>query len=101
MRSSLEIYELATGAVRVVLQTDRLIEAPNWHPDGWLLVNGEGRLWRVPLDRPVLLQVATGFADRCNNDHGISPDGRRIMFTCHTDRGAEIFEMPVAGGDPV
>ncbi|HEX9857066.1 MAG TPA: hypothetical protein VGA75_01840 [Paracoccaceae bacterium] len=102
MRSSLEIYALATGQVRVVLQTERLIEAPNWHPSGgWLLVNGGGRLWRVDLAAPALVAVETGFADRCNNDHGFSPDGASIALTHHTDRGAEIFLMPSGGGVPV
>ena len=46
----LETYDLASGAVTVVLQTDRHIEAPNWYPDGGsLLVNAEGRLFRVCL----------------------------------------------------
>ena len=101
MRSYLEIYDLASGQSRLVLATDRLIEAPNWHPKGWLLVNGEGRLFRVPLDKPDLLPVDTGHATRCNNDHGISPDGRRIMLSSHTERGSEIFSIPVAGGVPV
>ena len=51
---SLRSTTCAPGAVTAVLATERLIEAPNWHPEGWLLVNGEGRLWRVPLDRPAL-----------------------------------------------
>lgn len=76
----------------MVLQTDRLIEAPNWSPDGAsLLVNAEGRLWRVPLDRPRLEPVDTGAADRCNNDHGFLPDGRIILSSHHGGRGAEIW----------
>ncbi len=101
MRSILSVYDLALRESRVVLVTDRLIEAPNWHPEGWLLVNGEGRLWRVPLDAPALLPLETGHAVRCNNDHGFSPDGTRIYLSSHTGRGAEIFSMPVAGGEPV
>lgn len=101
MRSSLEIWDMAAGAARVVLQTERLIEAPNWDPSGKsLLVNGEGRLYRVPLAEPALLPVDTGFALRCNNDHGITPDGRTILLTHHTERGAEIFAMPANGGTP-
>jgi Tol biopolymer transport system component len=100
MRSFLETYDLASGTSRLVLATERLIEAPNWHPEGWLLVNGDGRLFRVPLDKPALLPVDTGHAQRCNNDHGFSPDGSRIILSSHTDRGSEIFVMPVQGGDP-
>ena len=101
MRSFLSVYDLVADESRVVLVTERLIEAPNWHPDGWLLVNGEGRLWRVPLDKPALLAVEMGCATRCNNDHGFSPDGTRIYLSSHTDRGSEIYAMPAAGGVPL
>ena len=101
MRSSLEVWDVAADRARVVLQTDTHIEAPNWSPDGsHLLVNGGGRLFRVPLAAPALDPVDTGFATRLNNDHGISPDGRWIVLSHHRDRGAEIFLMPAAGGEP-
>jgi Tol biopolymer transport system component len=100
IRSHLEIFTLATGRVTTVLESEALIEAPNWHPEGWLLVNGDGRLYRVPLDRPELQPIDSGHATRCNNDHGFSPDGRRIILSSHTDRGSEIFLMPVGGGEP-
>ena len=102
MQSSLEVFEVATGTVSVVLQSDLRIAAPNWDPAGGsLLVNCGGRLFRVPLEKPALVAVETGFADRCNNDHGISPDGTTIAFSHHRGRGSEIFLMPAAGGEPV
>lgn len=76
---------MARGRARVVLRTPRLIEAPNWHPDGWFLVNGEGRLWRA--EATGLTPLETGCAERCNNDHGILPDGR-IVFSAHDGTGA-------------
>ena len=97
--STLEMFDLATGP-RVVLTSERRIEAPNWHPSGHLLVNCEGLLYRVPLDSPELLPVDTGFADRCNNDHGYSPDGRRLILSHHRGNGAEMFLLPAAGGEP-
>jgi Tol biopolymer transport system component len=101
MRSVLCIWDVGAGAERVVLRAPGRIEAPNWHPGGTsLMVNGGGRLFRVPLDAPALIPVETGFATRCNNDHGFSPDGRLIILSHHTDRGAEIFVMPVEGGPP-
>ncbi|OYW97151.1 MAG: hypothetical protein B7Z15_23635, partial [Rhizobiales bacterium 32-66-8] len=84
MRSIIEIYEVGSGRVREVLSVDGRIEAPNWAPSGdWLLVNGDGLLFRVPLDRPALVPVDTGAAIRCNNDHGISPDGATIILSSH------------------
>lgn len=102
MQSSLQIYDLATGTTRVVLQVDARIEAPNWDPSGEsLLVNGGGRLFRVPLAKPELVAVDTGFANRCNNDHGISPDGRWVVLSNHRGQGSEMFLMPAGGGVPV
>jgi Tol biopolymer transport system component len=102
MRSSLEVYDVNAGVARVILQTYLRIEAPNWDPSGrTLLVNSGGRLLRVPLDHPELVPVDTGFADRCNNDHGISPDGKWLALSHHRDRGAEIFLLPATGGVPV
>ncbi len=101
MRSALEVYEVATGQVRVILQTDDVIEAPNWDPlGGGFLVNSGGRLYRVPHDAQRLVPVDTGFATRCNNDHGFSPDGTWIAFSSHRDQGAEMFLIPAAGGVP-
>jgi Tol biopolymer transport system component len=102
MRSRLCIYELATAAVRDVLTTDRLIEAPNWTPDGAsLVVNGDGHMFRVPLDAPDLVPIDTGHAVQCNNDHGISPDGTRLVISDSTDTGEScIWVLPITGGSP-
>ena len=78
-RSSLEVFDLASAQVRTVLRTPMLIEAPNWHPDGWFLVNGEGRLWRA--GEGGLEPIVTGHEERCNNDHGFLPDGRMLVNT--------------------
>lgn len=87
-RSSLEIHDPDRGTTRVVLRTDRLIEAPNWHPQGWFLVNGDGHLWRA--DAEGLQPIDIGGLDRCNNDHGFLPDGR-IVFSCHDAQGSGIY----------
>jgi Tol biopolymer transport system component len=103
MRSSLEIWDVASGTARSILQTDLLIEAPNWAPDGtYLLINGEGRLFRVPLDAPEMVPVNSGAAIKCNNDHGITPDGQTyILSSHHGGQGSEIYLIPATGGDPV
>ena len=52
------------------------IEAPNWTPDGAALIfNSKGRLHRIAATGGKPETIDTGFAVRCNNDHGISPDG--------------------------
>ncbi len=103
MRSFLCTHDLASGDENVVLETGTLIEAPNWTPEGnALIVNGDGRLFRVPLDGPALVPIDTGFATRLNNDHGISPDGRTLVISNHTVPGQScIYTLPVTGGEPV
>lgn len=97
-RSSLEVHDLATGACQVILRTPMLIEAPNWHPEGWFLVNGEGLLWRADADGLTPIPTAEGL--RCNNDHGFLPDGR-IVFSAHNGQGAGIYVLEPAGAQQI
>jgi Tol biopolymer transport system component len=103
MRSIIETYAVGSGEVTEVLSVEGRIEAPNWAPSGdWLLVNGGGLLFRVPLDQPQLVRIDTGTAIRCNNDHGISPDGKTIILSSHHEgEGSQVYVMPVGGGEPV
>ncbi|MET3599359.1 TolB family protein [Martelella mangrovi] len=103
MRSSVEIYDFATGEQRVVFQSDALIEAPNWSPDGrYLMVNSDGLMYRLPLEgAPRLQQIDTGFAVQCNNDHGISPDGKTIAVSDKCEFGkSAIYTLSAEGGTP-
>ncbi|WP_378943948.1 hypothetical protein [Paracoccus sp. R86501] len=76
---------MASGLVRVICRSDQVFEAPNWHPDGWFLVNSGGRLLRA--DETGLTPIQTGSNERCNNDHGLLADGR-IVFSAHDGTGA-------------
>lgn len=91
IRTEICLFDTASGAVEVVLETPLLLEAPNWHPSGsWLLVNGEGRLWRIDLGASgasVPQVIDTSPLCRMNNDHGFSPDGVRIACSDKTETG--------------
>lgn len=103
MRSSVEIYNVVSCESRVVWQTDRLVEAPNFSPDGsYLLVNDDGLLYRLSLQGETeVLPVDTGFANLCNNDHGISPDGTLIAICDKVQYGKScIYILPAEGGEP-
>ncbi|WP_454746160.1 TolB family protein [Ciceribacter selenitireducens] len=103
MRSSVEIFNIRSRAGRVVWQTDRLVEAPNWSPDGLsLVINGDGLLYRLPADGSAApVKIDTGFATACNNDHGISPDGRWIVVSDKVEHGKScIYILPAEGGTP-
>jgi hypothetical protein len=101
--SELAIFNLATGTAQTVLHTTRLIEAPNWTPEGKaLLVNGDGRLYRVSLEGEARLEeINTGFAIKLNNDHGISPDGSQLAISDGTQNGQScIYILPIDSGAP-
>lgn len=101
MRSSLEIRDLHSGQTRVVRRFDDLVEAPNWDAaNGALIVNREGRLLRVAITDGATTPIDTGDATHCNNDHGISPDGTRLVISDNVPgRGSVIYTLPAAGGD--
>lgn len=103
MASSLEIHDCRTGRSRLVHQTATLIEAPNWSPDGrFLIFNGGGLIYRLDLEEGATPQrIDTGFAVNCNNDHGISPDGRWLAISDKTETGKScIYILPIEGGVP-
>lgn len=102
MRSSVEIHDIVTGETRIVWQTEQLVEAPNFSRDGrFLIINGDGLLYRLPLDGGEPVRIDTGFAVRCNNDHGLSPDGRLLAISDKVEFGkSAIYVLPSEGGMP-
>lgn len=102
--SFLEIYDTETGEREVVQFFDYLIEAPNWSPDGRSLVyNSNGRIFSIDLETKAITEVDSGFVDNCNNDHVLSPDGKRVAVSHHTreDGQSRIYVVPMTGGVPV
>src|SRR3954453_394168 len=73
--SQLIVVDIEDATQRLVLQTDRLIESPNWPPDGeGLMVNGRARLSRVRGDGSGALEpIPVGAVTGVNNDHVLSP----------------------------
>jgi TolB protein len=101
--SSLETQTIASTDRRVIYVTPARIEAPNWLRDNSALIfNSGGRIYRVPVTGGIPQSIDTGFATRCNNDHGISPDGTILAIS---DQSLEahrslIYTLPIAGGTP-
>jgi Tol biopolymer transport system component len=102
--SKLEIYDLETGQRTVLKEYPYLIEAPNWTTDGkHLIYNSEGKLYKVSLADPQSdTEIPTGFANRCNNDHVLSVDGKGIAISHGTkeDGKSRIYTLPINGGTP-
>jgi TolB protein len=100
--STLETQNIGSTDRRVCYTAATHIEAPNWHPEGdALIVNRGGHLLKIPVAGGAPETIDTGFAVRCNNDHGISPDGRWIVISDGTETGKSlIYTLPIAGGTP-
>jgi TolB protein len=101
IESSLEIISIETGQRRIVYRSDSHFEAPNWSKDGkYLLFNSDGKLYTIPASggKPTLLN--TDFANRCNNDHGFSPDGKMLAISDQLEGKSLIYVLPAAGGTP-
>jgi TolB protein len=104
--STLETQALASTDRRVTFVTEGRIEAPNWlHDNSTLLYNGGGRIWRVPMAGGTPEAIDTGSATRCNNDHGVSPDGNTLVIsdqsqTIDGKRPSLIYTLPITGGTP-
>jgi TolB protein len=101
--STLETQALASTDRRVVHVTPTRIEAPNWLRDGnSLIFNSGGRILRVPVAGGKPETIDTGFATRCNNDHGVSPDGTLLAISDQSQGQGKslIYTLPVTGGTP-
>ena len=69
---------------------------------GVFLFNRDGRIERLPLDGNKPVPIDTGFATRCNNDHGISPDGTQLAISDNSqaDQESLVYTLPITGGTP-
>jgi TolB protein len=101
--STLEVISIDSPDRRVVYVAPERFEAPNWMPDGkTLLFNQNGRIEKVPVTGGTPQVLDTGFAMRCNNDHGISPDGTQLAISdgSQEDHKSLVYIVPIGGGTP-
>ena len=103
--SKISIYDLHNKSVRVLYRTNETFEAPNWSADGqYLLANSGGRLFRIPVEdaHPEPVPIGLDPALRCNNDHGISPDGKQIAFSASSPqaRQSQVYVASADGTNP-
>jgi Tol biopolymer transport system component len=101
--STLEIITVSSTDRRVVYVAPERFEAPNWMPDGkFLLFNRNGRIEKIPVTGGTPQVIDTGFAVRCNNDHGISPDGTELVISDQSqeEHRSLVYIVPIGGGTP-
>ena len=76
------------------------VSAPNWSRDGkYFLFNRGGRIYKMAVTNGTPELLDTGTAIKCNNDHGISPDGKWLAISDQTvPGGSRVYLVPIAGG---
>ena len=102
--SILEVIDVETGLIQTLHTFDHCVEAPNWTQNGAHLVyNDRGGIYTFAVQTGEIRKIDTGFANRCNNDHVLSPDGRQIAVSHHAaeDGKSRIYILPFSGGQPV
>lgn len=105
--SYIQTLDIKTGRIDTVFSTRTHFEAPNWHPDNYLILNSKGKIYTLDLASKKVAELNTGSANQCNNDHGISPD-KKWLVVSHNDKTnpstksykSAIFLVPIAGGQP-
>jgi TolB protein len=103
LESTLETIAISSKDRRVVYHARAHFEAPNWSRDGkFFLFNQGGRIYKLPVGGKEPQLLDSGSSTRCNNDHGISPDGTQLVISDQSqeDRKSRIFILPIDGGTP-
>jgi TolB protein len=103
LESTLETIAIASKDRSAVYVTRDHIEAPNWSRDGKaLLFNGGGLIYSIPATGGQPQRIDTGLATRCNNDHGLSPDGSQLAISDQSQGNGQsiLYVLPAGGGAP-
>lgn len=98
-RCRVMVMDAVTGASTVVLDTDELLlEAPNWAPDGRLILNGDGVLWSLDPAAGALDRIVIEGVPDLNNDHVLAPESETVYVSADD---WHIYVAPLAGGSAV
>ena len=101
--STLETIAIDSADRRVVYLAPGRFEAPNWMRDGSaFLFNRDGHIERLSVSGGKPDVIDTGFANRCNNDHGISPDATQLSISDNSqeEHRSLVYLVPIGGGTP-
>ncbi|MBB5331160.1 TolB family protein [Tunturiibacter gelidoferens] len=99
--STLETVTIASTDRHVEYVTPGHLEAPNWSRDGYFLYNRDGKIFRLNLHESEPILIATAPQNSCNNDHGLSPDGKLIAISDQSEgKQSHIYIVPIDGGTP-
>jgi len=100
--TSLETVCIATGERKLVFRERNSFEAPNWSRDGkQFYINRQGDICTLPVEGGEPTRLDTGGVSGCNNDHGLSFDGKWLAISAAGGSpGSKIYVLPAGGGTP-
>ncbi|QQL50680.1 TolB family protein [Mucilaginibacter ginkgonis] len=101
--SDIEILDTWNKTSRIIYQSDKSIQAPNWTADNKSLIyNKDGLLYKYNLATNVPAVLNTGTVNQNNNDHVISFDNKWLTISSSTagSDGSIGWVVPINGGEP-
>jgi hypothetical protein len=101
--STLETVPIANGDRHIEYVAAAHFEAPNWSRDGsFLIFNQGGTIRKLTFGGGEPTVIDTAPQIRCNNDHGLSPDGTMMAISDSTmaDKHSRVYVVPITGGTP-
>lgn len=104
LSSNLELMDVATGLRKIIYQSPKSLQAPNWTPDNKALIyNSEGLLYRFDLAKRTPTVINTDFVTNNNNDHALSFGGKMLAISASSpasNNKSIVYTVPVTGGKP-
>ncbi len=101
--SNIEVLDIETGYRKILFSSSDALEAPNWTIDGnSLIYNSKGLLYSFNIENKTASLINTGFANKNNNDHVISFDGKFLGISHHSQEDENqsiIYTVPVKGAN--
>jgi Tol biopolymer transport system component len=100
--SSIEILDVEKSTSKIIYQIPNSLQAPNWTKNGKSLIyNRNGKLYNFDLATGTPKEINTGVANKNNNDHVISFDGKILAISSgNGENGASLgFTVPIGGGE--
>ncbi len=103
--SRLELLEVEKGIRKSVYTDPGSLQGPNWTKDGKSLIyNQNGLLYNFDLQTLIPSKINTDFANKNNNDHSLSFDGKMIGISSNQSlpdsSNSVIYTVPIHGGVP-
>ena len=103
--SRLEVLDVEKGLRKVVHTDPGSLQGPNWTKDGKSLIyNHNGLLYNFDLNTLKPTKINSEPADKNNNDHVLSFDGKLIGISSNHSKpdslNSVVYYLPVKGGTP-